>query len=223
MASDGAHAARTVTVRGEAVVPATPDEVRISLTVEATEKSPEKAQVEVARRSEALAAVLDGLGVEKERRATQGLSVQEQREYEHDRWVSKGFLATNRTLVRLSDPTPLGSLIRQATEAAQARVDGPWWWVALDNPARTQACTDAAAEARRKAEAYAAALSATLGPAVRVAEPGLLDRHEVFGAPPQPAPMMARAGGGGAPPPQVDVQAADLDVTAAVEVTFTLD
>ncbi|OWY61779.1 hypothetical protein B7486_61970, partial [cyanobacterium TDX16] len=209
------------TVRGEAVVPATPDEVRLSLSVEATEKSPERAQVEVARRSEALDAVLDGLGIAKERRATQGLSVQEQREYEHSRWVNKGFKATNRVVVRLEDPSPLGSLIRQATEAAEARVDGPWWWVALDNPARTQACTDAAAEARRKAEAYAAALGASLGPAVRVTEPGLVDRHEVFVAAQAPAPMAVR--GGGAPPPQIEVEAADLDVAAAVEVTFTLE
>jgi hypothetical protein len=56
---------------------------------------------------------------------------------------------------------------------------------------------------------------------VRVTEPGLVDRHEVFFAAHAPAPMMAR--GGGAPPPQIEVEAADLDVTAAVEVTFTLE
>lgn len=210
---------RTVTVRGEAVVPATPDEVRLSVSIEATEKSPDQAQREVARRSNELDVVLDELGIAKERRATQGLSVQEQREYERDRWVKKGFRATNRVLVRLDDPAPLGALIARATESAHARVDGPWWWVALDNPARTQACTDAAAEARRKAEAYASALGATLGPAVRVTEPGMVDRHEVVLA--AAAPMPARGAGGA--PPQIEVEAADLDVTAAVEVTFSLE
>ena len=211
---------RTVTVRGHAVVPATPDEVRLSISVEATEKSPEKAQVEVARRSEALDAVFESLGIAEEHRATQGLTVQEQRQHDGNRWVSKGFLATNTVLVRLEDPAPLGALIRQATEAAQAHIAGPWWWVALDNPARTEACTEAAAEARRKAEAYAAALGGSLGPALRVTEPGLVDRQEVSFA--TPAPMTARAAGGGAPPPEISVAAADLDVTAAVEVTFAL-
>lgn len=217
--AEGAHpGGGTVTVRGEAVVAATPDEVRIAVTVEALEKSPERAQAVVAQRSEAVDAVFEQLSIEPSRRATQGLSVQEEREYENRRYVSRGFKATNRVLVRLDDPSPLGTLIRQVTEAAQARVDGPWWWVALDNPARTEACTEAAAEARRKAEAYALALGARLGPALRVVEPGLLDRHEVFHD--GPAVMSARMA---SEPAEVSVEAADLDVTAAVEVTFALD
>jgi uncharacterized protein len=211
----------TVTVRGTAVVPATPDEVRLAVSVEATEKSPEKAQAECARRSDALDQVFDQLRIEASRRATQGLTVQEQREYEHNRWVSKGFTATNRVLLRLDDPEPIGQLLRDATGAAQARVEGPWWWVALDNPARTQACAEAASEARRKAEAYATALGVELGPPVRVVEPGLTHRLEVDSMP-APAAMMRAGGAGGTPQPVVTVEAADLDVQAAVEVTFTL-
>jgi len=217
----GADAAEegTVTVRGHAVAPATPDEVRLEVVVEATEKSPERAQAECARRSEALEGVFDQLGIEASRRATQGLTVQEQREYEHSRWVSKGFTATNRVLLRLDDPEPIGRLLRDATTVAQAQVEGPWWWVALDNPARTQACAEAAAEARRKAEAYATALGVQLGAPLRVVEPGLTHRVELD-AVAAPAAMMRSMAD--APQSTVTVEAADLDVEAAVEVTFRL-
>lgn len=207
-----------MTVRGHAVVPATPDEVRLSVTVEANEKSPERAQAECAARSEALEAVFDRLGIEAAKRATQGLSVQEHREYEHNRWISKGFTATNTVVVRLDDPSPIGRLIREATEVAQARIDGPWWWVALDNPARTQACADAAAEARRKAEAYAGALGASLGAVVKVIEPGLGERLEVSGM----EASVFRAAAAPQEAAEISVEAADLDIEASVEVTFAL-
>ena len=68
---------------------------------------------------------------------------------------------------------------------------GPRWWIAPDNPARVEACRQAAAEAKRKAEAYADALGLRLGAvAENPAEPS------PFGAAPRMrmAPVAMAAG-----------------------------
>lgn len=208
-----------VTVRGEAVVSGRPDEVVLSLAVTAVERSPEEALEVVARRSEELEAILAESGVEPDRWTTSGLSVAEEREYEKNRWVNRGYRATNAVTVRLSEASGVGRLMREATSRTSARVDGPWWRIAPDNPARGEACRRAAAEARRKAEAYAEALGMRLGRVRSVTEPGLTARHDVSMRPLLRAAPQALA----APEPaEVPVQSGELDVGAAVEVTFEL-
>lgn len=211
----------TVTVRGEATVPAKPDEVLVAIEVNVLEGTAEAALSEAALRSERLEAALTSLSIPEDRRATAGVTVKEEREYERNRFVSKGYRATNRILIRLDDAAPLGRLIREATEQAQARVDGPWWRVKLENPARVEACRQAATEARRKAEAYAGALGAKLGAVIAVTEPGLA-RPRPTGEMGQMRALAATAVVA-APPPEVEVHPGELDVSAAVEVTFALD
>lgn len=209
----------TVRVRGEAVVPAQPDEVQLAVNVTALEDSLEQAMGEVARRSEELEAILDELEVPRSRRVTSGISVGVEREYERDRWRHKGYRASNRVVLRLEDATGLGRLINEATSRAEARIDGPWWGIALDNPARAEACRRAAAQARRKAEAYAGALGARLGEILRVSEPGLGGRLSSgeFPVAPAAAPVPA------AQAPEVTVEPGELDITASVDVTFRLE
>ena len=69
--------------------------------------------------------------------------------------------------MRLSDPELIGQLIAQTTEDLAARIEGPRWLISLDNPVRLEAARQAAADARRKAQAYAEGVSAKLGRLVR--------------------------------------------------------
>jgi uncharacterized protein YggE len=57
------------------------------------------------------------------------------------------------------------------TEELQARIDGPSWQIAESNPVRLQAAREAAAQAERKARAYAEGVGARLGPLLKLAEP----------------------------------------------------
>jgi uncharacterized protein YggE len=207
----------TVKVRGEAVVSAEPDEVQLALNVTALEDSPERAMGEAARRSEQLEAILDELEIPKARRITSGISVQVEREYERERWRHKGYRASNRVVVRLEEASVLGRLINEATRRADTHLDGPWWRVAVDNPAREEVCRRAAAEARRKAQAYVEALGARLGEIVRVAEPGLDVRRSGEFA------VAVQAAGAAPQGPEITVEAGELDITAAVDVTFRLE
>jgi uncharacterized protein YggE len=129
--------------------------------------------------------------------------------------VRRGYRATNHVVVRLDAAEMAGRLMNEAVTRAQARVNGPRWRFKLENPARAEACRQAAADARRKAEAYAAALGMRLGPVLRVAESGADSGGEAAALPP-----MIREGPG---PSDMQIEAGRLDVAATVEVTFALE
>ncbi|HWC31751.1 MAG TPA: SIMPL domain-containing protein, partial [Actinomycetota bacterium] len=82
--------------------------------------------------------------------------------------MRKGFRASSSVTVRIDDVAIIGKLMSEATGRARAEVRGPWWGVKPDNAARAEACRLAATDARRKAEAYAAALGKRLGDVLEV-------------------------------------------------------
>jgi uncharacterized protein YggE len=114
----------------------------------------------------------------------------------------------------LDDPAPLGALMRESVKRTQAQIDGPWWRVAPENPARAEACRLATAEARRKAEAYVEGLGARLGAVLSIREPAAEGSMPRMALAARAQPMAEGA--------EVTVQAAELDVFASVEVTFQL-
>jgi uncharacterized protein len=200
----------TVTVRGEAVVPGVPDDAVVWLTVAATRARPEEAYDEVAQRSEELDGVLGELGIPREARTTSGVTLHEQYEHGADgRRQHRGYRAAAKLTVRVADQAVLGPLLRHAVSRADAHVDGPSWRVAADNPVRSDARRAAAVDARRRAEAYADALGVRLGAIVAVAEPGT--------SPPSPEGVLFSAR------QEIPVESGEVDVRAAVEVTFALE
>ncbi|MBK9180133.1 MAG: SIMPL domain-containing protein [Acidimicrobiales bacterium] len=211
--------ASTVIVRGEATARARPDRVHLAVVVRALEADPDAALEEASRRLAAVQEVLDGEGVAPADRVTESVSLAEEREWVKDRLVHRGWAASARTAVALPDATGIGRILRRAVQVSGAEVQGPWWWVAPDNPARLEACGAAAAEARRKAQAYAEALGVRLGAVVAVAEPGLGNRPTPQADTGPAVRMMAKA----AAPAEPVVEAGDLTVAAAVEVTFRLE
>ena len=207
----------TITVHGLASVPATPDEAVLAFELKALRPSSEEAYADVAERSRRFDELCDSLGVEGPARFTQGVSVREEREHDGKEWRHRGYLASNRVLVRLADPQLVATLLRNAIERVQAHVAGPWWQVARTNPARAEACRLAAAEARRKAEAYAEALGIRLGAIVEVREPESRGyEHLELGA-----PLSFSAIDAG--PPEIPLHAGSLDVSAVVDVTFAVE
>lgn len=115
----------TVTVRGHAVVPGTPDQARLALELKTLESTPQAALARVAERREELERILDELEIAQERRSTSGISVSEEREYEDGRYVHRGYTAFNQISIKLDDATFVGKLMREATNRSQARVSRP--------------------------------------------------------------------------------------------------
>lgn len=198
-------------------MPGRPDEVVVSLQLSAVRAAPDEAYGDVAARSERLEALLAELGVSADARSTTGVTLQEHVEYdERGRAEQRGYRATNALSVRLADHTVLARLLREAATGTQAQIAGPYWVIAADNPARLDACRRAAETARRKAQAYAEALGLRLGALVEASEPGTRR--------PDGEPRRERAVAFAAmDEPQIRVDPGQLDVHAAVEVTYALE
>lgn len=201
----------TITVRGNALLRTEPDEAVLWVTLTALEDAPGPALSDVSARSEALVSLLDESGVGKAKRSTTGVTVYEDFDHtEHGR-RSLGHRAVSRVSVRLTDPALIGQLIARTTADLAARIEGPQWVISLDNPVRLEAAREAAADARRKAQAYAEGVGATLGPLVRLSEPG--DPHIGFA-------LAGHVRAARAEP--MPVEPGEHEVTASIEATFAL-
>ena len=206
----------SLTVRGEGVARGVPDEALVTLEVSVVRARPEEAFEEAAHRSGMLEQLLDELAVEAGDRSTVGITIGEEREYEGGRTVLRGYSATNRLVVRLREPETVAALVRDAVGRAEARVSGPEWHTAAENPARSAACREAALDACRRADAFAEGLALRVGAIVEAREPGT----RIGGAPRSRADFSSMLGAEGDVIPYTP---GEHDVHAALEVTFVLE
>ncbi len=205
----------TVTARGEAVVPGKPDEGIWVIEVSSLDTSPDAALGDVGERSKELDGLLDELGVAREKRSSTGVSVREEFDYADGKQVHRGYRAQNILTVRLADATIAGRMIEGSVARAKASVRGPTWWIAPDNPARIEACRQAAAEAKRKAEAYAEALGLRLDAVAEI--------RDSAGNPAIPRPGAGAIALRAMAETTVEVDPGELNVEAQVDVTFSLE
>jgi uncharacterized protein YggE len=212
----------TVSVRGRATITAEPDEAQITIEISAQKKHPDDALAEATERSAILEQIFRELEIEEAAIATGGLSVGAHNEYDGKsrRYERRGFRAVNRVFVTLGDPALVGKLVKEVTDRAGAEVSGPYWRLALDNPARAEANRLAVEDARRKAETYVSALGARLGPIHAMKEPGVSFEPRPRDTPvPAPAAMAAPQ----AAAPTIEVHTGSLEVTGAIEVSFEIE
>jgi uncharacterized protein YggE len=210
----------TVSVRGRSAITAEPDEAQITIEIVGQKKNPDDALADATERSASMETIFRELGIDESAISTGGLSVTQHSEYDGKsrRYVRRGFRAVNRIFVTLDDPQLVGKLLKEATDRVGAEIEGPYWRLNLENPARAEANRLAIEDAKRKAETYVAALGARLGPIDAIKEPGVSIEPRPREAP-APAPMAAAS----APPPAIQVHTGSLEVTGAVEVSFVID
>lgn len=193
-------------------MPARPDRAEVAVELRYLADGPESALGEVAARSIELETLLDELGVEREDWSTSGVSVREHSEWEADRLVHKGYLATNRTLVRVTTAELVARLLTGAVSRAEASVRGPQWVVDDDNVARIDAYRRAAEDARRRAGAYAEALGLELGDVESLEEPAGYQEY----------PMARAATGSPLEVEDLAVNPGTLTISAVIDATFLL-
>lgn len=201
----------TVTVQGVGLVRAEPDEAVLWVTLTALEDRPGAALADVSARTTALVALLDEVGASD--RSTTGITVAEEFDHTKEGRHSLGHRAASGVSVRAIDTDVIARLIAQATENLDARIDGPRWLISLDNPIRLEAARRAAADARRKAEAYCEGIGAKVGRLIRLSEPG--ERHADAVALSASARQARRE--------PMPVEAGEHEITASVEATFLLE
>lgn len=203
--------ARTVSVVGEARIRTEPDEAFVWITLTASHESPGPALTDVATRSSALAALLDELEVPSQNRSTTGVTVTEEFDYSGEGRRSLGHKAVASTSIRLADMDLIGSVLMRASTELDARIAGPSWRVSASNPAWLQAASQAAANAKNKAAAYAAGADARLGALLALSEP-----DDGYGP---GVPQSARAAAAGS---DIHIDAGEQEVAARIHATFEL-
>ena len=201
-----------VSVVGTAVLRAEPDEAMVVVTLSALKDGPGQALEDVARRSEALVALLDEFGIASSDRSTTGVSVHEDFDHTSEGRRSLGHRAASAIAVRLTDVGLIGRLVTRATTELDARVDGPRWQIAAENPVRLDAARQAAADGQRKAQAYAEGVGARLGALIRLAEP------ESASFPRRAGKIIAASAASG----DLLVEPGEQEINATIEVTFAL-
>jgi uncharacterized protein YggE len=102
-----------------------------------------------------------------------GVSVLHRRLSVHDQWRGNrvvGCRATEDVMLRLDDVTTLQDVLAALVQSEPAALHGPSWVLVDPTAARRAAQERAVADARDRAEGYAAALGGRLGPLRRLSE-----------------------------------------------------
>ncbi|ACA19140.1 protein of unknown function DUF541 [Methylobacterium sp. 4-46] len=209
-----AQEAGRIRVIGRASTALPPDEVTVTIAVERRGPS---AAAALDQNSEAARRLIDlakefGAEVSTSAVTLQPLTRPAREPGGTVRDAPDGYLAVNAVQIRLAEPGRLGDLMRRTVDGGADRINGVSF--GLRDPARAEdeARAAAVADAVRQAETLARAASLRLG------------RIEAIVSPPRsdaPVPL-GRAFAAKARGPAVPIEAGTVEVSAAVEVTWTI-
>jgi len=208
-----------IVVRGGGQGRVMPDRAIIRATVEAEGGGRDDAYREAARLAGQVDAAVANRQAAIDRTITTSLVVHPRTRWKKGESVRTGWRASRTSVHEVIDFAVLGDLLAELAAAGGA-VDGPTWLLDPTNPVHGQVRGLAAADARLRAEAYAAALGLRVTGVAWVAEPGLRQTSDTGGFMPMAAGMaMTR----GASPEQdvIDVTPDEITVTAEVDAGFT--
>lgn len=198
-----------ITITGEGQVAAAPDMATLSFGVTTTAKTAKAAMDENAGQMANVLANLAAAGIEPRDLQTSGLSLQAN-------WTSSsltsgsaidGYTASNQLSVRVRDLAALGTLIDAAITDGVNTFNAVQFAVTEPAPLLDEARKRAVADARHRAEIFAAAAGITLGPIAAIAEGGATGS----------SPQFARAMLDSTP-----IAAGEVTQSASVTITWTI-
>jgi uncharacterized protein YggE len=209
------HRPRTITVNGIGRASVRPDLAELRLGVTITAPSVESARTANSATLASIIARLKALGIGDRDLQTSIVSVSPQYDYSREGAPPRlvGYQFSNLVAAVIRDIERVGEAIDAALTAGATNVDRIAFRAADPSPAEREAREAAIADARRRAEAYAAAAGVTLGDVEAIVEAG---------APvPYPMPAMERlvfvAKDASTP-----IEPGENEVTASVTVTYSL-
>lgn len=162
---------RHVTVGGEATVAVAPDTAIIRIGVTSQGKNAREASEANARQITGVLAAIKASGVNDRDIQTSRLSLQPQ--YDANKPGTArltGFLVTNQLTVKIHDIGKLPDILDRAIAAGANEMSGIEFAVSQQSHLLDQARAGAVADARRKAELYAQAAGAKLGPVLQITD-----------------------------------------------------
>lgn len=210
-APDASTADRTISVSATERVEAAPDQAVVHVAVRATGNDTETVRSQLATDAEALRSALDDLGVEYE---TTRFAIQPQHPEERDRRGDEptaAYRGVHAFQVTVDDTGAVGDVVAASTDAG-AEVDGVTFTLSDERrqELRTTAIERAMADARTQASTIADAGNLTLAGVATV--DATQQRYEPV--------VRETAAAGDAGAPQTVIEAGEVSVTYAVEVTY---
>ena len=158
-----------VTVRGEAQMEGPPDLATLSCTLHASGDSAEATRERLATGSKAIVELLGEFAAALERHSSSGLHVSPEFNRRTPTKIT-GYRGTFSTTIEVADFEALSPLIMGLSRLPDSQLDGPWWSLRRDNPMFREVRLAAIADARRRADDYAAAFGATVAELVEVSD-----------------------------------------------------
>lgn len=200
---------KIVSVTGEGEVSAAPDMAIVRLGVSTQAQAAREASDANARKMTALIAAVKAAGVADADIQTSRLSLFPQMSGGNNPRVT-GFNASNEVTVKVRDLAGVSGVLDRAIAAGANEMSGIEFVVSQRSQLLDKARTEAVADARRKAEVYAAAAGVSLGRPVEISEAGA--------TPPQARPMVMRHADAASVPVAAGEQALRLSVTVTYEL-----
>ena len=200
---------KLISVTGEGMVAAAPDNAVIRLGVSSQGKTARAASDTNAKEMTVVLAAIKEAGVGDRDIQTTSLSLQPQ--YEPNKTGAPrliGFQANNQVMVKIRDIASLPSVLDRAIGSGANEMSGIEFVVSDQPKLLDKARTAAIADARRKAELYATAAGMKVGRVMAISEEG---------AAPQPRPYQALRAGAATP-----IAPGEQMLRAVVTVSFEL-
>jgi hypothetical protein len=200
---------KLITVTGEGTAAAVPDSAVIRLGVSSQGKTARAASDANAKEMTVVLAAIKETGVADRDIQTTSLSLQPQ--YEPNKTGTPrliGFQANNQVTVKIRDIANLPSVLDRAISSGANEMSGIEFVVSEHAKLLDKARNEAIADARRKAELYAAAAGMKVGRVMAISEEG---------ATPQPRPYQALRAGAATP-----IAPGEQMLRAVVSVSFEL-
>lgn len=166
----------TARVKGHAVRRVRPDRAEMAFSIECQAHTVAAATGELNQRWGRLDAVLGEHAAAIARREATWLTVAPRLWFDNQTGEQRrdGYIARRSVSVVVAEVTALGAFLHDVTQAVpDVALQGPWWQVDEANPVHDEVRAAAAADARRRAEAYAEGLGVTVRSVVGIVEPGL--------------------------------------------------
>jgi uncharacterized protein YggE len=205
---------------GRAVVEVAPDYVTVNIGVSSNAPSPTAA---LDQNSAAARKIIDfskKFGVEERDIQTDSINLSPVFKTVRDpggatRQEPNGYAASNTVRVKLADLSRLGTFMRQTLDQGATNISGVNFGIANPEKAADEARTLAVEDAVRQAERLAAAAKVKLGKIQEIVHPPRGDLRAADGMADMPLRAAKRMA--------VPVQAGALQITAEVEVTWTIE
>lgn len=167
-----------LSVAGSGEARVTPDVANVRLGVLAQAETARAAQDQVSRTAAAILEAVRKQGIGQEQIQTSELNLspvysqgRPEGEFQEPRIV--GYQASNVVSIRLTDLAKVGPVVDAGLAGGANRLDGVYFGLEDEGPARAAALTAAVGEARTKAEALARALKVRLVELLEVTEGGV--------------------------------------------------